>query len=451
MRCERARRYVLSFLDGELGHEPAQDLERHLAGCPACRRRLEGERTLEARFRSSLGTLDERHRKAWERARDAALGVRKARLPYGTKLGGAFAVVLLALAVFVHFSRLRRSAPETAAPPSRGALSSRAAIGGGDEPEQPISWSSESSKESTTTMKPTTMLGAAAAVSVVSAASTSLFLASRSTPPEPSPTTVAADGIGPHEDERLNEQLEDLARRQAALEGSIAELRRLLETGRTSSREPMVNEGEIERLVLQALERREASLPPPPAEGTAPDLALAAILRELSDPGLDEAEKERIWARVRESGQIDAVVAAFERRAQANPNDSVAHSELGTAYLQKMATVGGGLEAGRWGSRGGAALEHALELDESNWDARFTLARHYFYADMRGDSIRQFEALVDQQELDAPKPGFAQTYLWLGNLYLDQGDRAKAIRTWSDGQRLFPSDETLRERLKAFE
>lgn len=444
MKCERARRYVLPFLDDELGHEPAQDLERHLAGCPACRRRVEGERALEARFRSSLGALDARHREAWERARDTALGVAKAPPPPGTKLVGVLAGVLLALAVFVIWMGTR---PEATAPLARVAQPSSSASADGDGSEVAIPWSSEPSLE-TTTMKPITLLGAATAVSVVSAASTSLLLASGSTPPEPGPTSTA-EGIDPQEGQRLDEQLEDLARRQVALEGSIAELRRLLETGRASSREPLVSQSEIERLVLQVLERREA--PAPVAKDGAPDLALAAILRELSDPALDEAGKEAIWARVRASGQIDALVAAFERRAQANPYDSVAQSELGTAYLQKMLTTRGGPEAGRWGSQGGAALEHALELDETNWDARFTLARHYFYADMHGDSIRQFEVLVDQQEQGAPKPAFAQTYLWLGNLYINQGERVEAIRTWSDGLRLFPSDEALRARLKAFE
>ena len=145
------------------------------------------------------------------------------------------------------------------------------------------------------------------------------------------------------------------------------------------------------------------------------------------------------------------MVAEFERRAQATPFDSVAHTELGTAYLNKMLTTNGGPEAGKWGAKGGQAYLHALDLDETNWDARFALAQHDTNADMRGDALHNLEALVVQQAERTPVAKHAQSFLWLGNVLMDRGDPQAAMRAWRSGLALFPADESLQERLRAFE
>ena len=44
MRCSSSRRFLSGYLDGELGPWRRRRLERHLAGCGACRAELEADR-----------------------------------------------------------------------------------------------------------------------------------------------------------------------------------------------------------------------------------------------------------------------------------------------------------------------------------------------------------------------------------------------------------------------
>ena len=59
------------------------------------------------------------------------------------------------------------------------------------------------------------------------------------------------------------------------------------------------------------------------------------------------------------------------------------------------------------------------------------------------EAISQFETLLGQQKSQSPQPQFAETYLWLGNLYAQSGKMDLAQQTWSDGLLLFPDDEDL--------
>ena len=66
------------------------------------------------------------------------------------------------------------------------------------------------------------------------------------------------------------------------------------------------------------------------------------------------------------------------------------------------------------------------------------------------DAIKNFEILIEQQEA-APEPGprYAQGSFLLGNLYQQQGDKAKALETWKRGTQRFPEDKKLSERVDA--
>ena len=248
-------------------------------------------------------------------------------------------------------------------------------------------------------MKPSTVLGAAVLLSVTSAALTSLLLAS-------GPRTEAREPAL-----EAPTRLDELVRRQNALEASLDELRAALASpalpAGSSPRAPVMDDSAIERAVERILERRRRSSD----EGKDEEDALAAstLLHQLFALDLDDAERARIWRELGEGGHIDAAVAEFERRAEAAPFDSLAQTELGWAYFQKMVTVGGGPEAGKWGAKGAGVLEHALELDDTNWDARFSLAQHLYYADMRGDAIRHLERLQQENRAAAlshrPRPG----------------------------------------------
>lgn len=249
--------------------------------------------------------------------------------------------------------------------------------------------------------------------------------------------------------------LEAIRREQAALREALERLEssaRMAAPG-PADRAPVLDGStgltveEVEAMVARALQRHtEGSKPEPPA----PD-KVAAALQRLLDPNLSEAERVEIWDELAREGMLDAVVAEYERRVEASPQDSTAHADLGFAYHQKMRFSGGGLEAGKWGKKGSDAYAKALELDETNWDARFAQAQHFYYADMSGDAFQHLKVLREQQKNRRPEERHAQAFLFLGNMYLEQGNSAEARKVWQEGLALFPSNERLRELAQAVE
>jgi tetratricopeptide (TPR) repeat protein len=99
------------------------------------------------------------------------------------------------------------------------------------------------------------------------------------------------------------------------------------------------------------------------------------------------------------------------------------------------------------------AFDQALELDPRHWDARFSKAISLaFWPPIFGKqagAVKNFETLMLQQEEagGASQPQYAQTYQFLGNLYMQQGNSQKAREIWSRGLRFFPNDATLKESL----
>lgn len=96
-----------------------------------------------------------------------------------------------------------------------------------------------------------------------------------------------------------------------------------------------------------------------------------------------------------------------------------------------------------------AMLEEALQIDSTSWEARFTLAMHHYHTpEFLGrapDAIRHLEVLLRQQG-DGSQPHFAETYLYLGDLYRRTGREQDAIGIWQRGAALFPANTELRGR-----
>jgi tetratricopeptide (TPR) repeat protein len=65
----------------------------------------------------------------------------------------------------------------------------------------------------------------------------------------------------------------------------------------------------------------------------------------------------------------------------------------------------------------------------------------------QAEAIQNFETLVAQQENGPLKPEYAQTYLWLGNLYMQQGKGDQAKAAYEKGLAKFPGDEELLKQL----
>ena len=244
---------------------------------------------------------------------------------------------------------------------------------------------------------------------------------------------------------------EEVARLTREVEALRQEATGRLAGGTRGSRLPI---GEIEEVVRRYLAAHEG-LASPASTGEASGSSEAAasaeeLVAQLLDPELDYEAQEAIWARIRESGQLDEVIALMEAYAEEHAGDPDAQVDAGYAYLQKIFEVGDGPEAGVWALKADSAFDRALSLDERHWDARFSKAISLsFWPPIFGkqkDAIQHFEVLVGHQEEGVVEDRYSQTYLMLGNLYHQVGQPEKADAMWKRGLEFFPGDEGLLEK-----
>ena len=184
--------------------------------------------------------------------------------------------------------------------------------------------------------------------------------------------------------------------------------------------------------------------------GAPSDLESAAIADRIVSGQVEGDELDALWQKLRDEKRIDAVVAEIERQAALAPNNPDLQTELGKAYIQKLFDVGVGPMAGMWGEKADKAFDRALELDDTHWDARFnkafSLSTAPTFLGLQGESVKQFEILMEQQERTAPTEDQAYTYYFLGNLDYQMGDPEKAKKTWQRGAARFPDNADLRQK-----
>ncbi len=178
---------------------------------------------------------------------------------------------------------------------------------------------------------------------------------------------------------------------------------------------------------------------------------LASALDEILAAENDQAAQAQ-WERIKKAGLLDRAIAELEALADENPDDPENHLDVGKACLQKLFTVSD-LEKGKWAMKADGAFNRALELDENHWESRFQKAVALsFWPPVFGkqaEAIENFETLATQQEADEPRPEYEQTYVFLGNLYQQQGNEEKAKATWSRGLERFPESRELAQRTQA--
>jgi tetratricopeptide (TPR) repeat protein len=273
-------------------------------------------------------------------------------------------------------------------------------------------------------MQPGSVVLASLAVAAVAAAATTLLL--RSAPMhEPAPA-------GP------TEELAALRREVEALRQAAAAPPPAAEVVRAAVVLP--DDEQLGAALASYLQRH--GVPGAGGATSRPVLDVAAAFEELrtANPWTEKAP----WKRVQEAGKWDEVIGRFEQRAKERPNDPDAQVELAMAYLARSEH-----EPEKWqlGIEADKCFDKALGLDPEHWGARFTKAVCYtFWPDFLGkkkEALRHFETLLEQQEARPSKPEYAQTYLFLGNMYEQRGDSAKAREVWTRGQRLFPNDADL--------
>lgn len=209
------------------------------------------------------------------------------------------------------------------------------------------------------------------------------------------------------------------------------------------------------------VDEKQVSRKPPPAVVHAPrpepilrpaaDVGLTPNVDTLVSPYATFKDKQAAWKRLKETGQLDQAIAELEQRLASNPQAPEVSAALGQAYLKKCEQIQDVREQALLAMKGDQILEAALQLDPSNWEARFTktVAMSYWPAELNkgAEVIQEFSKLIEQQELQPPQPHFARSYMWLGDQYRKAGHSDYAAQVWQRGAALFPSDAELRAKL----
>ena len=185
----------------------------------------------------------------------------------------------------------------------------------------------------------------------------------------------------------------------------------------------------------------------PASSGASHDLTVLQAIGTLVDPRTTHAQQQVLWKQLLDSGKLDEIIAALERRTAENTNAPADFSSLGHAYLLKAATTKDYSELVSLGMKIDQTLDQSLKLDPNSWEARFDKAdsmSHWpAYLGKDKEVIERFQALIEYQESQAPEPHFAQTYLKLGQKYQKLGYPDYARETWQRGTGWFPQDQTL--------
>lgn len=260
---------------------------------------------------------------------------------------------------------------------------------------------------------------------------------------QPAPPQTAGSG------ELALQQVDALTRQQRQMQEQIERLREgmqeaFVQASRTEA--PRITDQQVTAALARYLEAHGEVLPVE-AAAESEEFDLESTFAELL--GTNVWEDEGLWRRVHETGRFDEVLERFRQHAKANPDSADAQVELANALLARLQ-----FEPQKWplAVEADRAFDSALETDEGHWQARFSKAVSYtFWPDFLGkkpEAIRHFETLIGQQEAAAPQEHFAQTYLFLGNLYAQSGNQEKAREIWSRGSRLYPQVDELRQKLQ---
>jgi tetratricopeptide (TPR) repeat protein len=246
----------------------------------------------------------------------------------------------------------------------------------------------------------------------------------------------------------LEAALRELKGEQAQLAQRLAEL----PTEPAAAGAQRLPAQDLDAAIAQFMARQNAS---PPSATTPEDSAVsesAALAEQILSGTLAGDALEALWQKLRDEKKIDGVLAEIERAAAQAPNNPDLQNELGKAYIQKLFDAGIGPLAATYGEKADQAFDRALALDDHHWEARFekalALSNWPTFLGKQSEAMRQFEVLMKQQEERGVAAGSrgAETYLFLGNLYAQNGEAERAREVWGRGLQRFPSHAALRER-----
>ena len=184
-------------------------------------------------------------------------------------------------------------------------------------------------------------------------------------------------------------------------------------------------------------------------------IALRKTVDALLDPHITAAKKHELFQQLAKAGQLPDAIAELKQRALDNPNDPEIPTTLGEAQLNQVRVLkdaGADVnELGILAMQADQSFNAALKLDPSNYEAQLvkSISMTYWPADPTRDAqvVQTLSGLIDQQETMPQNPGFAQTYLYLGNEYQKIGQTAQATATWQLGLQKFPNNTDLQNKL----
>ncbi|MEM8713252.1 MAG: tetratricopeptide repeat protein [Planctomycetota bacterium] len=170
--------------------------------------------------------------------------------------------------------------------------------------------------------------------------------------------------------------------------------------------------------------------------------------------GTESEEAADLFAQAAEAGQLHELLAAMEEAMEDVPESADKHFDRATAYYGAARALPSNVD-GNWWVDSNNAFTKALEYDPEHWKARYSKARNMAFWPVayggQAEAIRHFETLAEQQESGLGDPSRAsdhpKTYVWLGNLYAQQGRTDEARAAWQRGLAAFPGDAWLAERL----
>ncbi len=171
----------------------------------------------------------------------------------------------------------------------------------------------------------------------------------------------------------------------------------------------------------------------------------------MVSPHSTYAQRQAALKQLQDSGRLADAAAEMERLKASDTNNALYPTALGQTLLRMCATTTDVRSQAIWAMTADGDFETALNLDPSNWEARYTkaVAMSYWPANLNkgGEVIQQFNILMGQQEQQAPQPQFAQTYEWLGKQYQKAGQTDAAQQVWQRGASLYPDNQPLQNLL----
>ena len=212
-----------------------------------------------------------------------------------------------------------------------------------------------------------------------------------------------------------------------------------------------------QQAVNRARESRQTAVKPASGGGevvarvATPDggFDLNRAIETLVSPRASFREKQAAWDGLKGAGQLDQAISDLEQRMASDPQSAEYAAALGEAYMKKCAAMTDVREQAIFAMKADKTLETALNLDQSNWEARFMKAvgLSFWPANLNKSQevVQEFLTLIQQQEGQPKEPQFAQPYLWLGKEYEKAGQAEYAARrSGNAGRRCFPRTKSCR-------